>query len=138
MNPASGTLMRLGDSTHMLADPGQDIRGRKVVDQEGNEIGKVGDLLIDTEHHKVRLLRVEHGGLFGVGVTPLFIPVETVERVTDDVVGIDQSRRSVAEAPEYDPELIDGDEHMTELYRHYGYAPYWATGHVPPQRGFFR
>lgn len=35
------TLMRLGYSTHILADMDEDIRGRTVVDSDGNEIGKV-------------------------------------------------------------------------------------------------
>ncbi len=138
MNERSGTMMRLSDSEQILADPQQDIRGRTVVDREGKEIGKVDDLLIDTQQKRVRLIRVEHGGLFGVGSTPLFIPVETVERITDEVVGIDRSRGEVAEAPQYDPELIDGERYMGDLYRHYGQSPYWAPGHVPAARRFFR
>ncbi|WP_328474461.1 PRC-barrel domain-containing protein [Actinoplanes sp. NBC_00393] len=137
MNANFGTLVELGDSGQMLADPDQDIRGRKVLDRDGNEIGKVDDLLIDQEEQKVRLLRVEHGGLFGIGATALFIPVETVERVTDDKVGIDRSRVQVADAPQYDPEVVDRDQQMAGLYDYYGYAPYWAPGYVPPARGFF-
>ncbi|MEV0902763.1 PRC-barrel domain-containing protein [Actinoplanes sp. NPDC049802] len=138
MHTESGTLMRLGDSDRMLADPGQDIRGYKVVDRDGDEIGKVDDLLVDNEQQKVRMLRVEHGGLLGIGATPLFLPVETVERVADDVVMIGRSRVQVAGAPGYDPELVDRDEQMSELYAYYGYAPYGAPGYVPPSRGFFR
>lgn len=138
MNVESGTLMRLGDTDQMLADPDQDIRGRKVLDRDGNEIGKVDDLLIDPDQQKVRLLRVKHGGLFGVGATPLFIPVETVERVTEDEVGIDRTRVQVAAAPEYDPEIVDRDKQMANLYAYYGYPPYWAPGFIPPPRGFFR
>ncbi|SNY25577.1 PRC-barrel domain-containing protein [Paractinoplanes atraurantiacus] len=138
MNTESGTMMGLHDSGQMLADPGQDIRGRKVQDRDGNDVGKVDDLLVDTEHQKVRLLRVEHGGLFGIGATPVFIPVEAVERVTDDEVGIDRSRIQVADAPPYDPELVDRDEYFNKLYNYYGYAPYWSPGYIPPSRGFFR
>nr|WP_221383129.1 PRC-barrel domain-containing protein [Actinoplanes polyasparticus] len=138
MNIESGTMMRLGDSGQMLADPAQDIRGRKVLDRDGHEMGKVDDLLIDAEHQKVRLVRVEHGGLFGIGATPLFIPVEAVERVTDEEVGIDRSRVQVAGAPQYDPDLVDKDEYFNELYGYYGYPPYGAPGYVPPSRGFFR
>jgi sporulation protein YlmC with PRC-barrel domain len=138
MNVESGTLMRLGDSGQMLADPDQDIRGRKVLDRDGNEIGNVGDLLIDPEQQKVRLLRVEHGGLFGVGVTPLFIPVEAVERVTEHEVRLDRTRVQVAAAPEYDPEIVDRDKQMATLYGYYGYPPYWTPGFIPPHRGFFR
>jgi sporulation protein YlmC with PRC-barrel domain len=132
------TMMRLSDSDQVVADPGQDIRGRKVLDRDGDEIGKVEDLLIDTEQKKVRMLRIEHGGLFGIGATPLFMPVEAVERVTDDEVRVDRSRAQVAGAPQYDPDLIDGDNYFTDLYGYYGYLPYWAPGHVAPTRGFYR
>jgi sporulation protein YlmC with PRC-barrel domain len=138
MNVHPSTMMRLSDSDQVVADPGHDIRGRKVLDRDGNEIGKVDDLLIDTEQKKVRMLRIEHGGLFGIGATPLFIPVEAVERVTDDEVGVDRSRAQVAEAPRYDPDLIDKDKYFTDLYGYYGYLPYWAPGYGAPSRGFFR
>lgn len=138
MDVGSGTLMRLGDSGQMLADREQDIRGHTVLDRDGNEIGKVGDLLVDSGEQKVRLLRVEHGGLFGVGVTPLFIPVESVARVTGDEVFLESSRVQVAGAPAYDPEIVGKDEQMATLYDYYGYPPYWAPGFIPPRRGFFR
>ncbi|HWS32554.1 MAG TPA: PRC-barrel domain-containing protein [Actinoplanes sp.] len=138
MDVGSGTLMRLGDSGQMLADLEQDIRGRTVLDRDGNEIGRVGDLLVDAGEQKVRLLRVEHGGLFGVGATPLFIPAESVARVTDEEVFLERSRVQVAGAPAYDPEIVDKDEQMTNLYDYYGYPPYWAPGFIPPRRGFFR
>jgi sporulation protein YlmC with PRC-barrel domain len=138
MHTESGTLMRLGDSDQMLADPAQDIRGHKVIDRDGTEIGKVDDLLVDNEHQKVRMLRVEHGGLLGIGATPLFLPVDTVEHVEDDKVMIGRSQVQVVGAPEYDPELVDRDERMAELYDYYGYAPYWAPGYIPPARGLFR
>ncbi|GAA1618564.1 PRC-barrel domain-containing protein [Actinoplanes couchii] len=138
MDVASGTLMRLGDSGQMLADPGQDIRGRKVLDRDRNEIGRIAELLVDAQERQVRLLQVEHGGLFGVGATPLFIPAEAVEEVTETDVSLDRTRVQVADAPAYDPELLDRDEQMARLYGHYGYAPYWAPGFIPPRSGFFR
>ncbi|SNY25608.1 PRC-barrel domain-containing protein [Paractinoplanes atraurantiacus] len=138
MNTSTGTMMRLTDSGQKLADPADDVRGRRVVDSDGHEIGRVDELLIDAGQRKVRVLRVVHGGLFGVGATPLFIPVEAVERVTDDEVGIAHSRVRIAEAPAYDPELADRDEYFTDLYGYYGYLPYWMPGYVPPARRFFR
>jgi sporulation protein YlmC with PRC-barrel domain len=138
MHTESGTLMLLGDSRHMLADPAQDIRGYKVVDRDGKEIGKVDDLLIDNEQRKVRMLRVEHGGLLGIGATPLFLPVDTIDDVTDDKVLLGSSQVQVVGAPGYDPELVDRDERMAELYDYYGSAPYWAPGYLPPARGLFR
>ena len=114
------TMMRLRDSEQLLSDPDHDIRGRRVVDCDGHEIGKIDELLIDTESNKVRLLRVEHGGLFGIGAMPLYIPAEAVVHVSKDVVTVNRSRAQVAEAPAYDPDLFDGDKYFARLHRHYG------------------
>jgi hypothetical protein len=65
MNVYLGILAWLRDSGQTLAGPGPHVRGRTVRDCDGNEIGTVGDLLIDPAQRKVRLLQVEHGGLFG-------------------------------------------------------------------------
>jgi sporulation protein YlmC with PRC-barrel domain len=138
MNIEIGTLVRLSDSGQMLAEPHQDVRGRKVCDCDGYEIGEVDDLLIDPNRHKIRLLRVEHSGLLGDAAAPLFIPVELVERLTAEEVGIDRSRVQVARAPEYDPALVDHGDQLARLYGHYGYTPYGAHGYVPPARVFFR
>lgn len=44
----------------------------------------------------------------------------------------------MAEAPQYDPALIDGGKYFIDLYGYYGYSPYWLPGYVAPTRGFFR
>jgi sporulation protein YlmC with PRC-barrel domain len=138
MNVDPGILVRLRDSGKTLAAPEQDVRGRTVRDCDGNEIGTVGDLLIDPAQRKVRLLQVEHDGLFGVGTGPMYIPAETVERVTDGDVHVDRTRVQVATAPEYDPDLTDSDRRMTDLYDYYGCPPYWAPELIPPPSGLFR
>ena len=39
----SATLIKLGDSDQTVADPSEDIRGRKVYDRTGDELGKVDE-----------------------------------------------------------------------------------------------
>ncbi|MCM4083826.1 PRC-barrel domain-containing protein [Paractinoplanes hotanensis] len=93
MTDLPGTLVRMKDSDKTIADPDRDIRGRTVRDRTGEDIGKVDDLLIDTEQEKIRFLRVEHGGLLGIGATPSFIPIDAITDVTGDEVRIDRSAR---------------------------------------------
>jgi sporulation protein YlmC with PRC-barrel domain len=120
-------LIRLTETDRTLADADQDIRGRTVLDRDGNEIGKVEDLMIDAEENQVRMLRVEQGGLSGIGATPLFVPVQTVQQLTEDEVRIDQSRADVADAPQYNPDLVDQEKFYSDVYRSYGYVPYWTV-----------
>jgi sporulation protein YlmC with PRC-barrel domain len=134
----SAILRKLSDTGRTVADPADDIRGRTVKDIQGEEIGTVDDLLVDSDEEKVRFLRVEHGGILGFGATPSFVPVDAVTAVTDDEVRIDQSRERVAQAPPYDPELADETDYYGSLYGHYGYPPFWYPGYVypgyPPRR----
>ena len=130
----SGTpiLEKLSDSEQTVETPEEDVRGRKVADSDGNEIGKVDDLLIDAPERKVRFLLVAHGGFLGFGETKSFVPVDAVTRVTEDRVFIDQSRERVAEAPVYDPALTDEPDYYTSVYGFYGYPPFWGAGYVYP------
>jgi hypothetical protein len=133
MTARQPTLMRLGDTDQTLAQPDLDIRGRTVRDREGGEIGTVDDLL-DPEEKKVRMLRVAHGGVLGIGATPSFVPVEAVTRVTADEVWVDRSGTEVTQSPRYDPELVDEEPYFTDVYGYYGYLPYWTSRHVAPMR----
>ncbi|MEU1250076.1 PRC-barrel domain-containing protein [Micromonospora arida] len=71
MPPATtAILVKLGDSGQTIAAAEQDVRGRHVLDVDGDDLGKVDDLLIDRDERKVRFLRVEHGGVLGIGPVP--------------------------------------------------------------------
>ncbi|MDG4829308.1 PRC-barrel domain-containing protein [Solwaraspora sp. WMMD1047] len=131
-------LRKLSDTTEALADPAEDIRGRKVHDKQDNDIGKVDDLLIDENEHKVRLLRVEHGGILGFGATASFIPVDAVTRITDEVVYVDVTRERVSGAPRYDPDIVDQADVYEDLYGYYGFAPFWGPGYMYPGYPLYR
>lgn len=134
----TATLIKLSDSEHMLASQDEDIRGRKVVDHDGEDLGKVEDLLIDAGQRKVRMLRVEHGGILGIGATASFIPVDAVTAIDDETVHIGAPRQRVTESPRYDPKLVNAEKLYAELYRHYGYTPFWSDGYVYPSYPFYR
>jgi sporulation protein YlmC with PRC-barrel domain len=131
-DPAHATLVKLSDTEWTVAEQTADIRGRRVLDPEGEEVGAVEDLLIDDRERKVRLLQVASGGFLGLGATTFLLPVEAITRISDETVHIDQRRAHIAGAPRYDPVLVD-QRYVHDLYGHYGYAPYWsAAGVYPP------
>jgi sporulation protein YlmC with PRC-barrel domain len=129
----TGALHRLKDSDLRLEDPRADIRGRRVVDSAGEEIGKVDDLLVDERERKVRFLEVASGGLLGIGQTKVLLPVETVARVEDEVVRTNQTLERLRGAPRYDPELVE-QPYLGELYDYYGYrTPFWDAAYIYPR-----
>ncbi len=135
---AKTKLRPLKDSGLTLRADDEDIRSRKVLDQHGEELGEIEELLIDDAEQKVRFLRVASGGFLGLGKSRVLIPAEAIASITEDEVRIDQSREHVSGSPAYDPELIDED-YYTRLYRYYGVEPYWGPGYVsrpsPPFSG---
>lgn len=126
------TLSKLSDTGKTVSNAAADIRGRKVKDKDGKDLGKVDDLLIDDQERKVRFLRVEHGGFLGVGETKSFIPVDAITKISDDEVQINHSRDHVAKAPRYDPELVDDKTYYGNIYGYYGYMPFWGAGYGYP------
>ncbi|MDG4782267.1 PRC-barrel domain-containing protein [Micromonospora sp. WMMD961] len=125
-------LVKLSDSGQTIADVEQDVRGRRVLDADGDDLGKVDDLLIDRDEHKVRFLRVEHGGILGIGATATFLPVEAVRDVGDDTVRVDLTREKIEQAPTYDPEVVEEAGYYEDVYWYYGYAPFFSPSGVAP------
>ncbi|HWS36286.1 MAG TPA: PRC-barrel domain-containing protein, partial [Actinoplanes sp.] len=126
----AGTMAPLSDTGQIIADPGQDVRGRSAVDGSGEKIGTVADLLVDTVTNHVRFLRVEHGGILGFGASSTFIPAEAVREVSDDTVYFDSLKDHIAGGPRYDPEMVDQRDYYGEVYEHYGRIPGAPAGYL--------
>jgi sporulation protein YlmC with PRC-barrel domain len=129
---SNAIISKLSDSGQTITPSAEDIRGRTVKDQDGKDLGKVHDLLIDDQEHKVRFMLVEHGGLLGIGETKSFIPVDAITEITASEVFINHAREHVAKAPPYDPDLIDDRSYHVSIYSHYGCAPYWGADYIHP------
>ena len=115
-------LVRLKDTDFDIPQP-DDVRGRRVIDQNGNDIGDVDDLIVDQQHRRVRFLQVTSGGFLGFGGKTMLIPVEAINRVTENVVAIDETSTRGFRGAAYRPTLIDQTTERDE-YRAYdrGYA----------------
>jgi sporulation protein YlmC with PRC-barrel domain len=120
-------LMRLGDSSLGLAAGERDVSGYSVVDPAGRAVGKVTALYVDETNAKVRFLQVRGGGFLGIGQKDSMVPIEAVDRAADWVVHLNHSRQKVSGAPTYDPDLVAQRSYWDDLYRWYGYPPFWTA-----------
>jgi sporulation protein YlmC with PRC-barrel domain len=127
---ATNMLRPLSDTDLKIAEGNEDVRGRHVIDSNGEDIGTVDDLLIDNAERKVRFLRVGSGGFLGLGKTTSLIPVDAITRIDAKHVHVDTTRERVAESPPYNPQCME-ESYWDHVYQHYGCAPYWASGHTP-------
>jgi sporulation protein YlmC with PRC-barrel domain len=134
MAQKKGALLKLSDTNLTLGDPEEDVRGRKAIDRDGEDIGTVEDLFVDDEENKVRFLQIGSGGFLGIGERKFLIPVDAITRIDADHVHVDQTREHVAGAPEYDPEVTpEPDYNYYEgVYGYYGYPTYWGAGYAYP------
>jgi hypothetical protein len=73
--------------------------------------------------------------------TTFLLPVEAITRISDDVVYVNQTRQHIVGAPPCDPDLIHReareDSYYGDVYRHYGYSPYWCPGYVYPPYPYY-
>jgi sporulation protein YlmC with PRC-barrel domain len=128
-------FVRLGDAGLVVADASQDIRGRKVIDRQGEEIGHVSGLFIDRDLRKVRMLEIAVGGFLGFGARHVLLPVDTLTSVTKDAVHVSETRERLATSPVYDPTLIVEPQARAwePFYGYYGLQPYWTNGYRYPE-----
>ncbi|MPV38896.1 PRC-barrel domain-containing protein [Georgenia subflava] len=126
-----GRLEMLSDTGKTVADPTEDVRGRKVFDADGEEIGTVDDLFVD-ETDQVRFLRVGAGGFLGIGEQHFLVPVEAITATEAERVRVDRGRTALREVPTYDPDLTDDvGSYYGDVYGWWGVTPYWGMGAYP-------
>jgi sporulation protein YlmC with PRC-barrel domain len=135
--PRTARLVALKDTDKTVADPGADVRGRKVHDSKGEEIGRVADLLIDDEEGRVRFLRVGAGGFLGIGKDHFLVPVDAITSVDEEAVRISRERARMNLVPAYDPELAEDPTYYSDVYAWWGYGPYWAAGYTYPNYPYY-
>src|SRR5918995_1614355 len=90
-------------------------------DRDGEKIGTVKDLYVDTEDEDVRFLDVGVGSFLGLGEKHFMVPMEVVTDTSGGGVTIEQSRQKVEGSPELDTKGVPEDAYQQELYDYYGH-----------------
>ncbi|MBV9817824.1 MAG: PRC-barrel domain-containing protein [Solirubrobacterales bacterium] len=95
-----------------------DWRGRELVDRDGDKIGKLEDIYVDTETEQPMFGSVKEG-LIGKHLT--FVPL-TGATASPDGLRIAASKEQVKDAPNIDQDAGLAADDENDLYRHYGIA----------------
>src|SRR5688572_17221804 len=105
-----------------------ELRGRTVVDAQGEKIGKLDDVYVDEQTGQPEWAIV-NTGLFGTKSS--FVPLAGAAPTGEDVrVDVDKDR--VKDAPRVDPDGELSQDEEKRLFDHYG-VPYDADGTVTAQ-----
>jgi uncharacterized protein YrrD len=93
-------------------------RGKDLIDRDGNKLGKLEDVYVDTQTDQAMFGSVKEG-LLSKHLT--FVPLHDAS-VSPDGLTVGVSRTQVKDAPNIDQGgELDGNAE-SELYRHYGLA----------------
>jgi uncharacterized protein (TIGR02271 family) len=98
-------------------------RGHELVDANGDKIGRIEDIYVDTQSNQPEWAVVKTG-LFGNKQT--FVPLHEASR-DDESVRVPFEKDTVKDAPRIDPDGTLSQEEEAELYRHYG-VEYGTSG----------
>ena len=115
-------FVKLSDSDFVFENPEQDIRGKDVYDEDGEQIGSVDDLYVDGREQKVRFLEVGAGGFLGIGEKHFLVPVEYVTEVGEVRIIIEPGREKAMGSPPFDTKVVPlNTSHQRDVYNHYGH-----------------
>jgi sporulation protein YlmC with PRC-barrel domain len=107
-------------------------RGRTVLDRDGQEIGKLGDIYLDGETERPAFAGVRTG-LFGRNES--IVPLADAEEV-DEGVRVPYDKAAVEDAPRLDPDdEALAPEEEDALFRHYGTPGEAAPGDTRREDG---
>ncbi len=96
------------------------LRGRKVFDRDGKEIGTLEDLFIHQDERRLHYLDVRAGGFLGLGKRIFLIPMHLVEEIREDRVTLNETREQVINSPEVTPRPVLETHDRQAISRHFG------------------
>jgi sporulation protein YlmC with PRC-barrel domain len=114
-------LIKLRDSDLPRDPNAKALLDGELYDRDGERIGTVKDLYVETEVGAVRFLDVGTGGFLGLGEKHFMIPMEAVTDTSGGKVTIEQSREKVEGSPELETKGVPEDAYQQEVYDYYGY-----------------
>jgi len=105
------------------------LKGDQVVNQQGEDLGKIEEIMIDLDHGRVAYAVLSFGGFLGMGDKLFAVPwqafaVDTAQKRL--VLNADKELLKKATGFDKDnwPNMADPNW-GTKLYGYYGYVPYW-------------
>jgi sporulation protein YlmC with PRC-barrel domain len=108
------------------------LEGNEVINQAGEDLGKVETFMIDPEEGRVAYAVLSFGGFLGMGDKLFAVPMQALTLVPDQhKFLINESKERLENAPGFDknnwPDMSD-TVWGRGVYDYYGLDPYWDRG----------
>ncbi|MCO5384336.1 MAG: PRC-barrel domain-containing protein [Methanosarcina barkeri] len=114
------------------------IKGDKVVNRAGEDLGKIEELMIDLQDGRIAYAVLSFGGFLGMGNKLFAIPWNALTlRVHEHAFLLDIPKETLEKAEGFDKDNwpTTNREWLATMYIFYGYQPYWQTERVEARPG---
>ncbi|MBE2277789.1 MAG: PRC-barrel domain-containing protein [Rhodobacteraceae bacterium] len=103
-----------------------DVNGALVFSPEGEQLGRIGHLMIDRITGRIVYAVMNFGGFLGLGANEHPIPWQKL-RYDEAAAGYvtDITRSQLENAPPPPQDWMRNRDYESLAFRHYGIAPYW-------------
>ena len=115
----------------LCANGGHDVCGADVVDQNGEECGKIEELLADHlaadsggDTPQIRYAVIGYGGILGLGRHLAALPVELIN-LNEQPARMKIDRDALQQAPEFNEDTPLSRSEERQLYTYFEISPYW-------------
>ena len=104
----------------------REVKGYSIAATDG-ELGQVKDFVAETDSWRVLYLLVDTGDW--LPGRAILLPIDWITDISwpSRHVVVDLQRQRIEEGPPLDPDAPITREYETELYEHFGRAPYWMA-----------
>ncbi|PMS15304.1 photosystem reaction center subunit H [Trinickia dabaoshanensis] len=127
----------VGKGPETAAGPGPDVMaastldGDKILSTDGEEIGKVKEIMLDVQAGRIAYVVMSCGGFLGIGDKLLAIPWNALTLdTTRKCFLVSLSSELIKNAPGFDkqhwPSMADATW-ATSIHQYYGREPYWRS-----------
>jgi sporulation protein YlmC with PRC-barrel domain len=135
---AAEDMQQSGMSKKSAAQLGSSISakqllGMKIVSPQGENIGRIEDVKLNTESGRLSFVTISKGGVMGIGGDNLAVPLAAFSIDTQNkqaTLTVDKSK--LDNAPQQQADMSD-EEFNRELQSYYGVSPAWQQQMEPEQ-----
>ena len=104
-----------------------EIVGTKVRDPQGEEVGKIDDLVFDNEG-RISFAIVGYGGFLGIDQNLVAVPANFLSYVEEPRhFVLDATKEKVLSAPLFSKKTLDDPRWADGVYGYFGQQPYWTN-----------
>jgi sporulation protein YlmC with PRC-barrel domain len=106
------------------------LKGDKVVNEAGDDLGKIEEFMIDLDNGRVAYTVLSFGGFLGMGDKLFAIPWQAFSlRLHEHAFTLNVPKDVLKNAQGFDKNNWPVTrEELSRTYTYYGYQPYWQTG----------